>query len=379
MFWAAFFKKNTISSDLISPNAKSKGFLQTIFPPPGVLGESFNPFFSKPESKKSIPLSYGLSVVPRKQVFNLSCEFAAAATIIYHYTKNSEFSVINEREAEETLIENVGVSDNPNIGIRMGEKAPESNDSLYTNLNQKFGGENYYGIHAPPFIDLFARYKLLAKPVYQKDSVVADLQQSIYFGHLIMAWIKLGYNLPVDIALSYGSVPIVRGEHTVVIYGYDQSGVFVMDPGSGSKKHISYDNLLSASSFFTMPFLEVFPSLAAASGSYEPTFLNDRITGLNRSAITIYIANASKEYGGASVLGEVLWDLGYKVLGIEDQEKSEEEGLLLQMKKERSDYLRLLERDLSLATYKIASESSDLISSSSADVILTIRQNSLGN
>lgn len=377
-FWVIFFHQNKDFSGVVSPIARAKGFLQNIFPQSRVLGESLS-FFKESAITESLPLSYNLSVLPRKQVFNLSCEFAAAATILFHYTSNNEFSPANEEQAEKILVEQVGVSNNPNIGIRMGENVPSSSSQLYSNLNKSFGGEDYYGVHAPPFIDIFAQYQLLAKPIYQTKDVLNALKKAIYSGHLIMAWIKLGVNSPVDVALSYGSVPVVRGEHVVVIYGYDNSGVFVMDPGAGIKRHISYHDLLSASSSFVMPFLEVYPANSGQIGSYEPTFLIDKATGLNRHAIKISVLNLSGEHGAATILGQVLHDFGYVVFGIDDGEKSEEEGLLLQIKKEKADYLKLLERDLSLASYNVSSVSSDLIGSSSADVILTIRQDSLGN
>ncbi len=111
-------------------------------------------------SQPSLPSRYSMPIESRRQYFNLSCEFAAASGIIFYFTNNPDFAVGNQAQAEKELIKQVWISRNPNVGIRMGMVSATSLDSLYVNLNKGFGGADYYGIHAPPFIDLFANYKL---------------------------------------------------------------------------------------------------------------------------------------------------------------------------------------------------------------------------
>lgn len=323
----------------------------------------------------AIPTSYILSITSRKQVFNLSCEFAAAAAIIYHYKNDEFFSLKNELAAEKALIAKIPPSFNPNIGVRMGSNATESAEAVYENLNQRFGGTDYYGVHAPPFIDLFWQYGLLAKPI-QKGNI-EGVRKAIFSGHLVMAWIHVGYGktvdpdlIGVDVALSYGTMPVVKGEHVVLIYGYNQDGVFIMDPGIGQNRFLSYQTLVDATDLFPLPFLEVNPSINAFF--YEPTERVDMLTGLDRTKVKILVQNANREVGAGSAMAAILKDFGYKVLSIEQIANQEQEGVEILLKKEFSDYAKLLKRDISLAGYQISSFSATLISDNSPDAVVVV-------
>lgn len=316
----------------------------------------------------SIPESYSLSVLPRKQVFNLSCEFAAAAAVIYHYTNDELFSVKNQLEAEKTLIAKIPASMNPNIGVRMGESAIGNSDRVYSNLNQKFGGTDYYGVHAPPFIDLFWEYKLLAKPIQKTD--VDAIKKAIFSGHLVMAWIQVGHGKAVDASLSYGTTPVVKGEHAVVVYGYNKEGVYFMDPGIGKNRFMSFQTLLEATSAFPLPFLEVYPSVAKPD--YDPTERVDILTGLDRSVIKILIQNSNKEVGAGNSMAEILKDFGYKVQSVEQVNKDDQEGVSILLKKELSDYEKLLQQDISLAGYKISSFSATQALDNFVDAVVLV-------
>lgn len=315
-----------------------------------------------------IPVSYTLSISPRKQVFNLSCEFAAAAAIIHHYTNDSFFAPQSELVAEKTLIAKISPSLNPNIGVRMGSDATGSAEVMFTNLNNRFGGIEYYGIHAPPFIDLFWEYKLLARPI-QKGNI-EGVKKAIFSGHLVMAWIRIGFGEPIDIALSYGTTPVIKGEHAVVIYGYNQDGVSIMDPGIGANRFLSYQTLVDATSLFPLPFLEVNPSINEFS--YEPTERVDMLTGLDRTAIKVLVQNASWKVGAGTIMAAILKDFGYQVLKIEQAQKAEYEGVNIMLKNELSDYAKLLKQDISLAGYHISSFSATLAPNSSSDVVVVV-------
>lgn len=317
----------------------------------------------------SFPQSYTVPIIPRKQVFNLSCEFAAAAAIIYHFKNDSFFAPPNELAAEKALMAQIGTSQNPNIGIRMGVDSATDEASLYANLNQRFGGDYFYGVHAPPFIDMFVNYGLLARPI-DKNSIVYSIRKAIYSGHLVMAWIRLGYGEPIDIALSYGKTKVVKGEHTVVIHGYGEEGVTVMDPGNGSHHYISYDTILNAARLFPLPFLEVNPSINEFS--YDPTERIDQLTGLDRNSVRIIVQNLSSTTGAGSAMAAILKDFGYRVLSIEYIADEEQEGVSILLKKELSDYINLFKRDLSLAGYTISSFSATLSSEISPDAVVVV-------
>lgn len=316
-----------------------------------------------------LPESYKIILTPRIQAFNLSCEFAAASSIIYHFTNNPDFSIQNEKKAEEILMEKVGVSQNPNIGIRMGKELPEGLQTLYVNLNQFFGGKDYYGVHAPPFIDLFANYNLMAKAIDKDGDLIASIQRALYSGHLIMAWIKIGYSKQIDVELSYGITSIVRGEHTVVLTGYDKNGIFFMDPAIGQERYASYQIFLDSTNSFAMPFLEVYPS-SGLSSPLESALFADKTTGMDRSLLKIAIKNGSKKVGAATKMELILKDFGYKIVDIGNADSFDYEDVTIKIKKGMKDYLFLLKKDLTAVSYNISSISADLSEEEKPDAII---------
>ncbi|MBI2431241.1 MAG: C39 family peptidase [Candidatus Levybacteria bacterium] len=360
-FWVAVFNKQpsnrAIEDFLIKKKILSQQSIRT------VLKQSV-----QGDSTVTIPSSYVLSVMPRKQVFNLSCEFAAATAIIHHYTNDEFFSPKNELAAEKMLIAKIPASLNPNIGIRMGIDATESAEAVLANIKNRFGGTEYYGVHAPPFIDLFWEYKLLARPIKKGD--LEAVKKAVFSGHLVMTWISIGYERAVDVALSYGTTPVVKGEHAVVIYGYNQDGVFVMDPGIGTNRFLSYQTILDATSLFPLPFLEVNPSIKEFP--YEPTERVDALTGLDRAKIKIAVQNASGEVGAGSAMSAILKDFGYAVVSMEQITSEEREGVSILLKKELADYAKLIRQDISLAGYQISSFFATQTFDSSTDAVVVV-------
>lgn len=318
-----------------------------------------------------LPANYLISLPLRRQAFNLSCEFAAASAVISYFTNDPSFSVLNEKSAEEKLISQVGASQNPNLGIRMGDVLAGDFTTLFKNLDANFGGQDYYGVHAPPFIDLFSKYQLLARPI-DTSNFVYSVKRAISSGHLVMAWIKIGYGKNVDVALSYGSVPIVRGEHTILINGYDDRGVIVMDPGTGLQRNLSYDDVLKESESFPMPFLEVYP--ASSKIGLEDTYgqASDKVLGLPRKNFSIMIENGSRQYGKGNELSLMLKDFGYKIAGLNNADNSDYEDLLVKIKNSAWDYRYLLLRDLKFTPYNVATISADLSDNESSDALIIV-------
>lgn len=310
-----------------------------------------------------IPSNYSIQIASRKQVFNLSCEFAAAAAILYHFTTDSQFSVQNEEQAEKTLIGKVGVSKNPNIGVRMGDSIKSSEDPLlYENLNKLFGGTDYYGVHAPPFIDLFAQYSLVARPLNKNDNIINILQKTLFSGHLVMTWIHVGYGQAVDVSLDYGTTSVFKGEHSIVIHGYDETGVFVMDPGSGVDRHISYENLIEAVKLFPMPFLAVYTASSPQDLSSQDLISvgTDKVTGLDRGKLTVLVENGSGMIGKGSEMANILRDFGYHVTTVKNADNTDYEKITIRLKKSLRDYVPVIKRDLKNAFFPTASITSNL-------------------
>lgn len=362
VFWFWYFAP--VKKDIVNIPKKQSSF--------SFAGEKNFVLGIKSDYQPVIPTSSKIFLDSRRQFFNLSCEFAAAASILFHFTNNPDFTAANEMMAEKKLINRMWVSRNPNVGIRMGGANVMSLETLYSNLNQWFGGSDYYGIHAPPFIGLFADYHLKAKPIYLNDNTISSIQKAIYSNHLVMAWIKIGYAKPIDDYLSYGKVKIVRGEHSVVISGYDESGVIIMDPAIGLERHIGYASLLDASAPFPMPFLEIYRNIDDKVSLDNLTIGLDAMTGIDRSIPKISVENGSHQAGAANQMRDILKDFGYSVIGISNAGSFDYQDITIQAKKDFSDFSYILKRDVELANYIVASFSSDLPDRNKEDIIVVV-------
>lgn len=363
-FWIIIGKiipfKNSAPTQIISPHVKMLSVQKNTKENPSIISFA-----------AEVSTSYLINLPPRKQVFNLSCEFAVASAIIHYFTKDQQFSPENERLAEKTLIEKVGPSQNPNLGVRMGSSITDLS-TLFQNLNQFFGGADYYGIHAPPFIDLFEEYGLAALIIPVDENVAQKIQKAISQNHLVMAWIQIGHGKLVDVELSYGTVPVVKGEHSVVITGYDKDGVFVLDPAVGGIRKIQYASLLLAMEPFPMPLLEVYAADSKLKQSVEHTLALAGMTGLERGKFTISVLNGSGKVGDGNELILILKDFGYKVTFIGNADSLEYEDVTVRLKQEKKDYMGLLTKDLTVATYKISSVAADLAAEETVDAVIIV-------
>lgn len=364
IFWFWYFDSPKAHKDIVSIPQKQSSFSLT---------ENSNLVLGDESiSIPPLPLSYKIFLDPRRQFFNLSCEFASAASVLFHFTNNPDFAVANEVQAEKKLINKAWISRNPNVGIRMGYENLMDIDTLYSNLNKWFGGSDYYGIHAPPFIDLFADYHLKAKPIYINDAVISSIQKAISEKHLVMAWIKIGYSKPIDDFLSYGKVKIVRGEHSVVINGYDEKGVVMMDPAIGLERYVEYASLLDAASFFPMPFLEVYVNSDNKNFLDNLTIGFDTMTGIDRSIPKIYVQNGSTQIGAANQMWDILKDFGYNTIPVGNAENLDYQDVTIQAKKNFTDFSYILKRDIKIASFAVASFSADLSDDFPADAVVIV-------
>lgn len=359
-FWLWFFDTSELHKKIVSIPKKLSSFSFV---------NNYNSVLSaKLNSQPVLPLSYKIPIDSRRQAFNLSCEFATATSVISYFTNNPDFSVSQELTAEKILINKVAISKNPNVGLRMGDTANLEN--LYFNLNKGFGGADYYGIHAPPFFDIFQNYKLISKPIYINNETIKSIQQAISSGHLIMAWIKIGYSKSVDDDLSYGKVRIVRGEHSVIINGYDEKGTIVMDPGIGMERHIDYASLFEASSSFSIPFLEIYKNLDNEKNDLIIGF--DTPTEIDRSIPKIYIENGAGSVGVASQMRDILKDFGYTITGTSNADNFDYQDITIKTKKDFSDFIYILKRDINIASFAVATSSADLLDNNTEDIIIIV-------
>lgn len=94
-------------------------------------------------------------------------------------------------------------------------------------------------------------------------------------------------------------------------------------------------------------------------------------SGLDRSTLSIAVANGSGKEGVAARGANILKGFGYNVASTGNADNFNYEGVTIKVKKESNNFLDLLKQDLS-KDYTITKTSSDLDSSSTADALVII-------
>lgn len=146
----------------------------------------------------------------RWAAYNLDCETRSAV----------DWAAYFGIEIDETEFFNaLPRSDDPELGF-VGE------------VNEPWGSipPQAYGVHAPPVARLLQEYGLNAIAV--RDFTWDQLRAEISQGRPVIAWVvgRVGRGTPVAYTSSSGRETIVaRFEHTVIVTGYNQSEVALLD------------------------------------------------------------------------------------------------------------------------------------------------------
>ena len=161
-------------------------------------------------------------LVGHGQTYPLSCESRSAADLAQYWGVGV---------SEVAFFENLPVSDNPEKGF-VG--------SVFGTWGQT--PPNAYGVHAKPVAKLLRAYGLDATA--RRGMTVADIKTEIANDRPVIVWVigRVWQGTPVEYTAKDGETVIVAGyEHTMIAYGYDLSGIYLMDAGSGARQAYSYD------------------------------------------------------------------------------------------------------------------------------------------
>ncbi|MBI2028678.1 MAG: LytR C-terminal domain-containing protein [Candidatus Levybacteria bacterium] len=93
--------------------------------------------------------------------------------------------------------------------------------------------------------------------------------------------------------------------------------------------------------------------------------------GIDRGKLSISVANGSGIEGTAGKGGKILKELGYNVVSTENADNYNYIGVTIKVKKDKSNFLDLLKKDL-MKSYTVTSSSSDLNPSSPSDALIII-------
>lgn len=173
-----------------------------------------------------------------KQRYSLSCEYAAAAAVTLYWG--------GEVVTQDHFISEVPESPNPHLGFRGDIHAP-------------FGGTTNYGVYAEPLVPVLEDHGYDATPFY---GGVTRLKAEIDAGHPIVVWLTAGKDIErTGFYETYKGerFKLVPSEHTVVIYGYDEAGVYIMDVGDGGKYYTGWSSFTRRWSYFDQMALLIHP------------------------------------------------------------------------------------------------------------------------
>ncbi|MBA3451452.1 MAG: C39 family peptidase [Chloroflexia bacterium] len=154
------------------------------------------------------------------QAYSLSCEYAAAhiATAAFGWgIPESEF------------LARIGASANPHWGYR-------------GDIYGAWGGTDDYGVYPEALVPTLNEFGFVGDVFYGGDA--SALTSRLDAGMPVMTW--LGYfGDTAWLQEDEGSYLLAPGMHVVTIYGYDETGVYVSNPGRGNYDYYLWDDFLS--------------------------------------------------------------------------------------------------------------------------------------
>lgn len=154
------------------------------------------------------------------QAYSLSCEYAAA----YIATAAFGWAV-----PESAFLERIGNSANPHWGYR-------------GNIHGAWGGADDYGVYPEALVPTLNEFGFAGDVFYGGEA--AALTSRIDAGMPVLTW--LGYfGDTAWLQEDEGSYLLAPGMHVVTVYGYDDWGVYVSNPGRGNYDSYAWGDFLS--------------------------------------------------------------------------------------------------------------------------------------
>ncbi len=174
-----------------------------------------------PPTNVPLPETVLLKNVPLgKQARNLSCEFQSASDLVWYYGKPYTWEEIFMRVGHDP-------GGNPHKGF-VGDSLDDPPGRLYP---------DGYGVYAEPIAAALSSLGLPAKVYYHKSAMW--LKEQIATRHPVMIWAIAGMR-PSSVETWTASdgtlVRGARGEHTYLVVGYNNNGVWVNNPWNGKQE-----------------------------------------------------------------------------------------------------------------------------------------------
>ena len=166
---------------------------------------------------------------------NLSCEFAAT------YAATAAFG---PGVSEQTFIDSTPLSANPHYGYR-------------GNIDGWWGNTDDYGVYADALVPTLNANGYVGESFYSEGDTEI-LKQHLDAGHPVVVW--LGFWGDTRERLNDdGQYSVFAGMHVVTAVGYDELGVYVMDPAKGVTHHYDWATFSAMWSIVDGMGLAVYP------------------------------------------------------------------------------------------------------------------------
>ncbi len=160
-------------------------------------------------------------LVAHGQTYALSCESRSASDLAGYWGVSAP---------EVQFFNSLPKSDNPEKGF-------------VGSVHGTWGGTppNAYGVHAKPIAALLREYGLDATA--RRGMTIADLKFEIANGRPVIVWVvgHVWQGTSQEYYANDGNTVLVAGyEHTMIAYGYDLAGIYLVDAGNAARKGYSY-------------------------------------------------------------------------------------------------------------------------------------------
>jgi uncharacterized protein YvpB len=172
-----------------------------------------------------------------RQWYSLTCEYAAAAAVTWYYG-----NLVSQR----VFIAEMPYAANPHYGFR-------------GRINGPVGGTWDYGVYAEPLAPVLQRHGFNAQTVYADSGW---LKAQVAAGHPVVVWMTYQAQWSTrSYAWDNGErYTLVPWEHCVVVTAYDDYGVTIMDPYTGTFNRYGWDAFEHAWSYFDNMSLLITPA-----------------------------------------------------------------------------------------------------------------------
>lgn len=175
-------------------------------------------------------------IVNYSQSRNLSCEFAAT------YAATTAFG---GGVPEQVFIDQVPLASNPHYGYR-------------GNIDGWWGNTDDYGVYAEALVPVLNENGFVGEVMYTEGDT-GPLTAQLDAGHPVVVWLGF-WGDTREVKTDEDTYSVFAGMHVVTVYGYDDTGVYAMDPAKGAQVHYDWQTFQELWTVVDGMGLAVYPS-----------------------------------------------------------------------------------------------------------------------